>query len=318
MNNNKIISEAKRVLSTELKGIKRLNAAFDSDFCNVVKTMYETKGRVVVTGIGKSGHIANKISATLSSTGTPSIFVHSTEASHGDLGSIVKNDCILAISNSGQTHELNDILNYAKRFNIPLLSISSNKNGTLYKKSKYGILFKKPIEACPLNLAPTSSTSMSLIIGDALAITLLKMRGFKKSQFSKFHPGGNIGKDLVLLSDIMHNKKELPLTKTNEKMSSALIIMTKKSFGCVGVVNHNNRLVGIITDGDLRRNMDKNLIHKTAMEVMTKNPTVVDEKTMVGEAINLMNSKGITSLFICKKKQPIGIVHIHDLLRLSS
>ena len=318
MNKAKIILEAKRVLNTELKSIKSLNSSFDNNFYNVVKTIYETKGRVIVTGIGKSGNIANKISATLSSTGTPSLFVHATEASHGDLGSIVKNDCILAISNSGQTHELNDILNYAKRFNIPLLCISSNKNGTLYKKSNYGILFKKPIEACPLNLAPTSSTSMTLVIGDAIAITLLKMRGFKKSQFGKFHPGGNLGKDLVLLSEIMHHKKELPLTKTNEKMSSALIEMTKKSFGCVGVVNYNNRLVGIITDGDLRRNMNKDLIHKKAIDVMTKNPTVVDENTLVGEAINLMNLKGITSLFVCKKKQPIGIVHIHDLLRLSS
>tara|TARA_X000000368_G_scaffold415519_1_gene407432 strand:+ start:959 stop:1915 length:957 start_codon:yes stop_codon:yes gene_type:complete len=318
MNKAKIISEAKRVLNTELKGIKNLNASFDKNFYNVVKTIYEIKGRVIVTGIGKSGHIANKISATLSSTGTPSIFIHATEASHGDLGTIVKNDCILAISNSGQTHELNDILNYAKRFNIPLLSISSNKNGTLYKKSNFGILFKKPTEACPLNLAPTSSTSMTLIIGDAIAITLLKMRGFKKSQFSKFHPGGNIGKDLVLVSDIMHDKKELPLTKINSKMSSALLIMTKKSFGCVGVINKNKKLVGIITDGDLRRNMDKDIIHKTALQVMTKNPTVVDNKTLVGEAINIMNSKGITSLFICKKMIPIGIVHIHDLLRLSS
>ena len=318
MNKAKILLEAKRVLNTELKGIKSLNSSFDNNFYNVVKTIFETKGRVIITGIGKSGNIANKISATLSSTGTPSLFIHATEASHGDLGSIVKKDCILAISNSGQTHELNDIMNYAKRFNIPLLSISSNKNGTLYKKSNYGILFKKPIEACPLNLAPTSSTSMTLVIGDAIAITLLKMRGFKKSQFSKFHPGGNLGKDLVLISEIMHHKKKLPITKTNKKMSSALIEMTKKSFGCVGVVNHKNKLVGIITDGDLRRNMGKNLINKTAAEVMTKNPTVVDENTLVGEAINLMNLKGITSLFICKKMQPLGIVHIHDLLRLSS
>ena len=266
----------------------------------------------------KSGHIANKISATLSSTGTPSHFIHATEASHGDLGGVVKNDCILAISNSGQTHELNDILNYTKRFNIPLLSISANKNGMLYKKSNYGILFKKPIEACPLNLAPTSSTTMTLVLGDAIAISLLKMRNFKKSHFSKFHPGGNIGKDLVKLSDIMHDKSSLPLTKTDEKMSSALITMTKKSFGCVGVINKSNILVGIITDGDLRRNMNQNIILKKASQVMTRKPTVVDAGTLVGEAINIMNERGITSLFICKKMKPIGIVHIHDLLRLSS
>ena len=318
MNKKQILSEAKKVLNTELKSIKTINSSFDNNFYNVVKTIFETKGRIIVTGIGKSGHIANKISATLSSTGTPSYFIHATEASHGDLGSIVKNDCILAISNSGQTYELNDILNYTKRFNIPLLSISANRNGMLFKKSNNGILFKKPIEACPLNLAPTSSTTMTLVIGDAIAIALLKMRNFKKSHFSKFHPGGNIGKDLVKLSDIMHEKNELPLTKTDEKMSSALITMTKKSFGCVGVINKSNKLVGIITDGDLRRNMNQNIVLKKASEVMTKKPTAVDKNTLVGEAINIMNEKGITSLFICSKMKPIGIVHIHDLLRLSS
>ena len=318
MNKIEIIKQAKKVLEIEIKSLKSLTKTFDNNFYHAIKTIYESKGKVIVTGIGKSGHIANKISASLSSTGTPSIFIHATEASHGDLGAIMKNDIILAISNSGQTYELNNILDYAKRFNIPLLSISSNKNAMLYKKSDYGILFKKPIEACPLNLAPTSSTTMTLVIGDAIATTLLKMRGFKKSQFSKIHPGGNIGKDLTIVGDIMHQKKELPLTKINEKMSSALLTMTNKSFGCVGVIDKSNRLIGIITDGDLRRNMDYNFINKTASEVMTKNPNIIDDKTLVGEAISIMNAKGITSLFICKKKQPIGIVHIHDLLRLSN
>ena len=318
MKKTEIIKQAKEVLNIEIKSLKNLTKTFDNNFYYSIKKIYESKGRVIVTGVGKSGHIANKISATLSSTGTPSIFIHATEASHGDLGAIMKNDIILAISNSGQTHELNNILDYAKRFNITLLSISSNKNGMLYKKSDYGILFQKPIEACPLNLAPTSSTTMTLVIGDAIAITLLKMRGFKKSQFSKFHPGGNIGKDLNMICNIMHQKNELPLTRINEKMSSALLTMTKKSFGCVGVINKLNKLVGIITDGDLRRNMDNDFINKTAAEVMTKNPNIIDDKTLVGEAINIMNAKGITSLFICKKKQPIGIIHIHDLLRLSN
>ena len=318
MNKSNIIAVAKRVLAIELRGIKTLNTSFDNNFYSVVKTIFETKGRIIITGIGKSGHIANKISATLSSVGTPSHFIHSTEASHGDLGAITKNDCVLVISNSGQTQELNDVLNYTKRFNIPLLSISANKKGILYNKSNYGILFKKPKEACPLNLAPTSSTTMALIIGDAIAISLLEMRGFKKNHFSNFHPGGNIGKDLVKLSNIMHNKSALPLIKHNEKMSDALIKMTQKSFGCLGVINLKSNLIGIITDGDLRRNMDQNIINKTTSEVMTKNPTTVDQSTLVGEAINIMNKKKITSLFICKRKKPIGIVHIHDLLRLSS
>jgi len=318
MNKLEVIKEAKKVLKIEINSAKTLSSSFDNSFYNVVKTMFQTKGRIVVTGIGKSGHIANKISATLSSTGTPSQFVHPTEASHGDLGSITDSDCILAVSNSGQSNELNDLINYAKRFDIPLLSISSNKKGLLYSKSDYAILFKKPVEACPLNLAPTSSTTMTLIIGDAIAISLLKMRGFQKSNFSKFHPGGNLGKDLVKLSEVMHHKNELPLVKENDLMSKVLLIITKKSFGCVGVINNSKNLVGIITDGDLRRNMKKDIIKKTALEVMTKKPKVVELNTLVGEALNIMNSKKITSLFVCTNSKPVGIVHVHDLLRLSS
>ena len=318
MNKSQIIKEAKKVLKIEIESVKTLSSSFDQSFYNVVKTIFETKGRIVVTGIGKSGHIANKISATLSSTGTPSQFVHPTEASHGDLGSITNSDCILAISNSGQSNELYDVINYAKRFNIPLLSISSNKKGLLYLKSDHAILFKKPTEACPLNLAPTSSTTMALIIGDAIGISLLKLRGFQKSHFGKFHPGGNLGKDLVKLTDVMHGKNELPLVNENTLMSKALLVMTNKSFGCVGVINNSKSLIGIITDGDLRRNMNKNIINKKASEVMTKKPKVVKEDTLVGEALNLMNSIKITSLFVCANTKPVGIVHVHDLLRLSS
>ena len=318
MNKSQIIKEAKKVLKIEIESVKTLSSSFNQSFYNVVKTIFETKGRIVVTGIGKSGHVANKISATLSSTGTPSQFVHPTEASHGDLGSITNSDCILAISNSGQSNELYDVINYAKRFNIPLLSISSNKKGLLYLKSDHAILFKKPTEACPLNLAPTSSTTMALIIGDAIGISLLKLRGFQKSHFSKFHPGGNLGKDLVKLTDVMHGKNELPLVNENSLMSKALLVMTKKSFGCVGVINNSKSLIGIITDGDLRRNMKNDLINKKASEVMTKKPKVVKEDTLVGEALNLMNSIKITSLFVCANTKPVGIVHVHDLLRLSS
>ena len=318
MNKKEILAEAKKVLNIEINSIKTISSSFNDNFFNVVNLIYNNKGRVLVTGIGKSGHIANKISATLSSTGTPSHFIHATEASHGDLGGITKKDIILAISNSGQSNELSGIVNYAKRFNIPLLSISSNKKGFLYKKSNFGIIFRKPVEACPNNLAPTSSTTMMLIIGDAIAVTLIKMRGFKKSHFSNFHPGGNIGKDLVRLAEIMHTKNKIPLVKAKDKMSEVLIKMTQKSFGCIGVINPIGKLIGIITDGDLRRNMDQKIINKNAIEVMTKKPTVTTSSTLVGEAINIMNEKQITSLFICEKNKPIGIVHIHDLLRLSS
>ena len=317
-NSKKIINSAKRTLASELSSIKNIKSTFNSNFCKAINLIYNTKGKIVITGVGKSAHIGNKISATLTSTGTPSYFVHATEASHGDLGSIKKDDCVIAISNSGETSELNNIIQFTKRFNIKLISITSNSKSTLHKNSTVGILYKKPIEACPLNLAPTSSTSMSMIIGDCIAISLLELRGFKSTQFKSLHPGGNLGKDLKNLSEIMHSKKELPLAKLNEKMSSALLTMTKKSFGCVGVINQKKEIVGIITDGDLRRKLNSKFFEIKAAEIMTKNPTLADKKMLVGEAINLMNSKKITSLFICDKKKPLGIVHIHDLLRMTS
>ena len=318
MNKQQIIKEARRVLKVELESVKTLSATFNDTLYKIVSVILKTKGRVIVTGIGKSGHIANKTAATLSSTGTPAQFVHPAEASHGDLGSITENDCILAFSNSGQSQELNDIINFAKRFGVPLLSISSNKNSFLSKKSDHALTFKKPTEACPLNLAPTSSTTMSLIIGDVIAIVLLKMRGFKKTNFSNFHPKGNLGKDLVKVTEIMHDKSQLPLVDENDLMSKALIVMTQKSFGCVGVINKKNNLVGIITDGDLRRNMNTSIVNKKAKMVMTAKPQFISSGTLVGEALNLMNKRKITSLFVCLNTKPIGIVHIHDLLRLSS
>ena len=317
-NNKKIINSANRTLARELSSIKNLKSTFNSSFCNAVNLIFNIKGKVIITGVGKSAHIGNKISATLTSTGTPSYFIHATEASHGDLGSIKKDDCVIAISNSGETSELNNIIQFTKRFNIKLISITSNSKSILHKNATFGILYKKPIEACPLNLAPTSSTSMSMIIGDCIAIALLELRGFKSNEFKRLHPGGNLGKDLKNLSEVMHTKKELPLAKLEEKMSKALITMTKKSFGCIGVINKKEQIVGIITDGDLRRKLNSKFFEKKASEVMTKNPTLANKNMLVGEAINLMNTKKITSLFICDKKRPLGIVHIHDLLRLTS
>ena len=317
-NNKQIINSANRTLRRELSSIKNLKSTFNVNFCKAVNLIYKTKGKIVITGVGKSAHIGNKISATLTSTGTPSYFVHATEASHGDLGSIKKDDCVIAISNSGETSELKNIIQFTKRFNIKLISITSNSKSILHKNSTIGILYKKPIEACPLNLAPTSSTSMSMIIGDCIAISLLELRGFKSTEFKSLHPGGNIGKDLKNLSEVMHVKKELPLANLNEKMSKALLTMTKKSFGCIGVIDTKKQIVGIITDGDLRRKLNSKFFDKKASEIMTKNPTLVNKNMLVGEAINLMNTKKITSLFICDKKRPLGIVHIHDLLRLTS
>ena len=317
-NNKKIINSANRTLARELSSIKNLKSSFNNNFCKSVSLIYNTKGKIVITGVGKSAHIGNKISATLTSTGTPSYFVHATEASHGDLGSIKKEDCVVAISNSGETSELNNIIQFTKRFNIKLIGITSNARSALNKNSTVSILYRKPIEACPLNLAPTSSTSMAMIIGDCIAIALLELRGFKSNEFKSLHPGGNLGKDLKNLSEIMHTKNNLPLALYNEKMSKALITMTQKSFGCLGVINKKKQIIGIITDGDLRRKLNSKFLEKEANQVMTKNPTLADKHMLVGEAINLMNTKKITSLFICDKKKPIGIVHIHDLLRLTS
>ena len=212
-NNKKILNSANRALSRELTSIKNLKSTFNNNFCRAVNLIYNTKGKVVVTGVGKSAHIGNKISATLTSTGTPSYFIHATEASHGDLGSIKKEDCVVAISNSGETSELKNIIQFTKRFNIKLISITSNSKSILHKNATVGIIYKKPIEACPLNLAPTSSTSMTMIIGDCVAIALLELRGFKSKEFKRLHPGGNLGKDLKNLGEIMHLKSELPLAK---------------------------------------------------------------------------------------------------------
>jgi len=315
---SKIINRAKKTLLTEIKEVQNLSKILNDNFYKAVILLSKVKGRVIITGIGKSAHIGNKIAATLTSTGTPSYFMHATEASHGDLGGIRKNDCILVISNSGETSELNNIINYSKRFAIPLISISSNSKSLLNKSSTIGIIYKKPIEACPLNLAPTSSTTVSLVIGDCLAMALLEFKGFNSNQFKKFHPGGNLGKDLKKISEIMHIGKSLPLAKEEDKMKKTLITMTKKSFGCVGVVNNAKKLVGIITDGDLRKNMNNKFFNLTASELMTKTPTTGNKNMLVGEVLNIMNNKKITNLFICEKNKPIGIIHIHDLLRLSS
>ena len=305
MEDKYIIKEANKVLKKEILGIKSLSKNFNNKFIQLVRGITNTKGRIIVTGMGKSGHIANKITATLASTGTPAFFVHPAEAGHGDLGMITKNDSILALSNSGESSELNTIINYAKRLNVPLFSITANSNSLLHKKSTVSIVLKRISEACPLNLTPTTSTSMMLVLGDAIAVTLLKIKGFDREDFKVFHPGGNIGKDLKKVSEIMHIGRKLPLINENKFMDKALIEMTKKSFGCLGVINKQKKLIGIITDGDLRRKMDSNLINKSVKNVMKKKPLTINENFLIGEALNLMNSNKITSLFICKKKQAL-------------
>ncbi|MEM0906101.1 MAG: KpsF/GutQ family sugar-phosphate isomerase [Pseudomonadota bacterium] len=271
-------------------------------------------GRVVTSGLGKSGLIARKIAATLASTGTPSHFVHAAEASHGDLGMVTQHDVIVLLSNSGETTELRDILTYAKRFSIPLIAITGTAQSTLAKMADVALVYPKWREACPLRLAPTTSALQQLVIGDMLAIGLMSEAGFSVGDYSRFHPGGNLGAQLMRVEAIMHRGEALPLVSAHAPMSTALIEMSTKSFGCVGVTN-DGRLAGIITDGDLRRHMSANLLDARAADVMTADPATIVGSTLAAEALQAMNRKEITSLFVTDAGAPVGIVHVHDLLR---
>ena len=312
------LGSAKRALEIESQALQKLKKSIGKEFLSVINVLSKIKGRIIISGVGKSGHVGKKIAATLSSTGTPSMFIHPTEASHGDLGMITKSDAIILLSNSGESPELDDMITYAKRYNLPLVGITSKRKSTLVNSTEKILLLLEFREACPLKLAPTTSTTMMMALGDALAISLLEKRSFSSENFKKFHPGGQLGSKMQTVKDLMHKGREMPLIESNKKMGSMLILMTEKRLGCVGIVNQKKSLIGVVTDGDLRRNMNKNIINKKASEVMTKKPKVVKEDTLVGEALSLMNSTKITSLFVCANTKPVGIVHVHDLLRLSS
>ena len=314
---NKDILSAKRTIDKEVEALRMMEDELNGTLTQALDLMQNTKGRVIVTGMGKSGHVGSKIAATLASTGTPSFFVHPGEASHGDLGMLTKDDVVLAISNSGETKELSDIILYCKRYNIPLIAISKNPNSTLGKMGD--ILLKLPDdgEACPLGLAPTSSTTATMVLGDILAVCLLERRGFSKTDFRQRHPGGKLGSYLLKVSDLMHKDNEMPLVKTGTPLQTALLEMTSKMLGCVGIVSNDNKLIGIITDGDLRRNLSADMLTKTADDIMTHNPKCVGPDILAAEAINTMNTtgKGITQLFVVEEQKPIGIIHMHDCLR---
>lgn len=310
-----VIETARRVLELEADSIKALSGSLNDDFCQATRMLFETKGRVVVSGMGKSGHVARKISATFASTGTPALFVHPAEASHGDLGMIASGDLLIIISNSGETSEVSDLVNYCHRFAIPLIAITGRKESALGNTANITIELPNVAEACPLGLAPTTSTTMTLALGDALAIALLDMREFSSERFQELHPGGKLGQRLIKVSDIFHSGEALPLISEDSLMSEALIEMTAKSFGCVGVINSSENLTGIITDGDLRRNMDSNLLTQKAKFVMTPNPKTITANSLASEALGRMTSTKITSLFVAENKRPIGIIHLHDCLR---
>ena len=307
-----------RVLRTEAAALTLLADTLDGSFSQAIDLMIAAKGRVVVTGIGKSGHIACKMAATLASTGTPAFFVHASEASHGDLGMVSIGDVLVALSNSGKTSELADIVGYSRRFGIPLIGITSNAASPLADQSDVTLLLPEADEACPMGLAPTTSTTMMLALGDALAIALLDRRGFSSDDYRELHPGGALGRRLIKVSDIMHGGDAIPLASPETPTSEAVLVMTAKAFGCVGIVDAAGALTGILTDGDLRRHMDATLLSRPAGEIMTAKPRTIRPGALAGEALRVMNAtdKPITSLFVTdEKRRPVGILHIHDCLR---
>lgn len=309
------LAAARRVLRLEAEALRNMSDALDGSFSEALEILFAVTGRVVVTGMGKSGHIARKISATLASTGTPSHYVHPAEASHGDMGMITRSDAVLALSNSGETPELGDLVDYCRRFRIPLIAITGKPGSTLASNSDCALILPAVAEACPMGLAPTTSTTAMLAMGDALAVTLLERRGFTTEDFQVLHPGGKLGQGLLRVNDIMHDGDELPLTGPDAAMSDVLLTMTNKRFGCVGVVDTNGHLAGIVTDGDLRRHMSNDLLNSTAGEVMTGSPKTIRLGALASEALGTMNDNTITALFVVDSGAPVGILHIHDCLR---
>ncbi|MCP4330385.1 MAG: KpsF/GutQ family sugar-phosphate isomerase [Alphaproteobacteria bacterium] len=309
------IAAAREALGLEADGLNALAAALDESFASTIDILVAVTGRVIVSGMGKSGLVARKIAATLASVGTPAAFVHPGEASHGDLGMVTANDALIALSNSGETEELSDLLDYAKRFAIPVIAISGDADSTLAKAADVALILPPAEEACPMGLAPTTSTTMMLALGDAIAVTLIKRRGFTESDFQIFHPGGRLSRRLMQVADLMHAGDELPLTADDTVMAEALIQMTQKRFGCVGVLDPSGELVGIITDGDLRRHMSGNLLAMNAADIMTRSPLTIRSSALASEALGLMNARRITSLFVVDGQRPVGILHIHDCLR---
>lgn len=318
------IRNACDTLLIEKQGIQELIDALQNNhilseaFVKTVQTLFTLKGRVILTGIGKSGHIAKKIQATLASTGTASFFVHPAEAAHGDLGMIQPVDVVIAISASGESAELTNIIAHTKRFDIFLIAITTNVQSTLAKAANIAMTLPKSKEACPFGLAPTTSTIMQLALGDALAITLLKKRHFTASDFGIYHPGGRLGSKLKVVRDLMHTHQEIPLGTPNMPILEAIMEMTQKALGCIGIISEQGLLIGLITDGDLRRTLNKDIRNLTAQDVMNTNPMTVHEDILAAEALRLMNSKKhpITCLFVIDQNhKPIGVLHIHDLLR---
>ncbi|VBB69777.1 Arabinose 5-phosphate isomerase [invertebrate metagenome] len=310
------LATARRVLETEAAALVALATALGHDFLTTLDKIAAASGRVIVSGMGKSGHVARKIASTFASTGTPAFFVHPAEASHGDLGMIARSDVVVALSNSGETGELTDLVAYTRRFAIGLIAITSCPHSSLAKASDVTLLLPEISEACPLGLAPTTSTTLMLALGDAIAVTLLARRGFSAADFRMFHPGGKLGQKLLKVADLMYQGDHVPLVSAELPMAEVIPVMTQKSLGCAGVVDATGVLLGVITDGDLRRHMSPALFEQTARAVMTRDPKGVPAGALAVEALRLMNDNKITSLFVlAENRNPIGLIHVHDCLR---
>ncbi|OOY30143.1 KpsF/GutQ family sugar-phosphate isomerase [Thioclava sp. F36-6] len=303
---------ARRVIGIEVAGLEALAASLDGEFSRAVAMILKTEGRVIVSGMGKSGHIGRKIAATLASTGTPAHFVHPAEASHGDLGMVTRHDLAMVLSNSGETPELADLIAHTRRFQIPLIGVASRPDSTLLRQADLALVLPKAEEACGTGVVPTTSTTMTLALGDALAVALMEHREFTAEHFRTFHPGGKLGARLSKVSDLMH--RDMPLVAEDTPMPDALLMMSQKGFGVVGVTDEAGRLTGIVTDGDLRRHMQGLLEHKVS-EVMTANPRTIAPGQLAEAAVAQMNERKITALFVVEDEKPVGFLQIHDCLR---
>lgn len=317
--NEKDIISAKKTIETEIAALREMENNFDKSLSDVLDVLENTKGKIIVTGMGKSGHIARKMAATLASTGSPSFFVHPAEASHGDLGMITKDDTVIAISNGGESKELSDVIATCKRNGITLIAITKNPESSLGKAGDYMLKLPNSPEACPLGMAPTTSTTATIVLGDVIAIALMERKGFSKIDYKQRHPGGKLGAMLKKVSDLMYSGKNMPIVNENTILQDAVFEMTSKMLGCVGIINDEGILQGMITDGDLRRCFSADALNKKVTEVMTKNPKTIAPHILAAEALNIMNNtgKGITQLFVVDEdNRPIGIIHIHDCLRI--
>jgi arabinose-5-phosphate isomerase len=314
------IASALRTVATEQAGMAALAEALQNGlseaFARAVELVSAIRGRVIVTGVGKSGHIGAKIAATLASTGTPAFFVHPAEANHGDLGMIARDDAIIAMSWSGESAELKSIVAYSRRFSIPLIAVTSGETSAMAREADVVLTLPRVPEACPHGLAPTTSTLLQLVIGDALAVALLEAREFTPDQFRTFHPGGQLGASLMKVREIMHGGDSVPLAPLGSALREAIVTLSKKRFGCVCIVDDDGRLAGIITDGDLARNLDRNLGGLVVDDIMTRTPKTIDPDTLTGEAIAILDENRISALVVVEDGKPIGVVHFHDLLRI--